>query len=152
MAVGKVSQDNRGKKIANIDGVRLLTPIKRSELAYLLKIDGRCNPIKQHWIPKSSNPEELRPLVIPTIRDRAKQILVLLVLEPKWEAKFEKNSYGFRPGRRLYDCIEAIHSSINKSPKYVLDGDIRKCFDHINHDALLEKLDTFPIMRRQVRA
>ncbi len=73
-------------------------------------------------------------------------------MEPEWEAKFEKNSYGFRPGRRPHDAIEAIHSSINKSSKYFLDGDIRKCFDQINHDALLDKLDTFPIMYRQVRA
>lgn len=73
-------------------------------------------------------------------------------MEPEWEAKFEKNSYGFRPGRRSHDAIEAIHSSINKSPKYVLDGDIRKCFDRINHDALLRKLDTFPMMHRQVEA
>jgi RNA-directed DNA polymerase len=73
-------------------------------------------------------------------------------LEPEWEAKFEKNSYGFRPGRRTHDAIEAIHSSINKSPKYVLDGDVRKCFDQIDHDALLAKIDTFPQMRRQVHA
>lgn len=73
-------------------------------------------------------------------------------MEPEWEAKFEKNSYGFRPGRRPHDAIEAIHSSINKSPKYVLDADIRKCFDQINHGALLAKLNTFPVMHRQVRA
>jgi RNA-directed DNA polymerase len=152
LAVRKVTQDNRGKKTAGVDGVRLLAPTKRFQLANSLKIDGRCNPIKRRLIPKPSNPEELRPLGIPTIRDRAKQALVLLALEPEWEAKFEKNSYGFRPGRRPHDAIEAIHSSINKSPKYVLDADIRKCFDQINHDALLEKLDTFPIMHRQVRA
>ena len=152
LAVRKVTQDNRGKKTAGIDGVHSVTPTKRFQLAYSLKIDGRCDPIKRRLIPKPSNPEELRPLGIPTIRDRAKQALVLLALEPEWEAKFEKNSYGFRPGRRPHDAIEAIHSSINKSPKYVLDGDIRKCFDQINHDALLAKLDTFPIMNRQVRA
>lgn len=54
----------------------------------------------------------------------------------------------FGPGRRTYDAIEVIHSSINKSPKYVLDDDIRKCFDQINYDALLVKLDAFPQMRR----
>lgn len=138
LAVRKVTQDNRGKKLQASDGVRLLAPTKRFQLAYSLKIDGRCDPIKRR--------------LIPTIRDRAKQSLVLLALEPEWEAKFEKNSYGFRPGRRPHDAIEAIHSSINKSPKYVLDGDIRKCFDQINHDALLDKLDTFPVMHRQIRA
>ena len=152
LAVRKVTQDNRGKKTAGVDGIRLLAPTKRFQLAYSLKIDGRCDPIKRCLIPKPGNPEESRPLGIPTIRDRAKQALVLLALEPEWEAKFEKNSYGFRPGRRPHDAIEAIHSSINKSPKYVLDGDIRKCFDQINHDALLDKLDTFPVMYRQVRA
>jgi len=152
LAVRKVTQDNRGRKTAGVDGVKLLTPSQRISLAYKLKIDGRCNPIKRSLIPKPGNPEKLRPLGIPTIHDRAKQALALLALEPEWEAKFEKNSYGFRPGRRTHDAIEAIHSSINKSPKYVLDGDIRKCFDQIDHDALLEKLDTFPQMRRQVHA
>jgi RNA-directed DNA polymerase len=152
LAVRKVTQDNRGKRTAGIDGVSLLSPIKRFSLAHNLKIDGRCDPIKRRLIPKLGKPGELRLLGIPTIRDRAKQALALLALEPEWEAKFEKNSYGFRPGRRSHDAIEAIHSSINKSPKYVLDGDIRKCFDRINHDALLRKLDTFPIMYRQVKA
>lgn len=152
MAVRKITQDNPGKRTAGVDGVRLLAPTKRSQLAYSLKIDGRCDPIKRRLIPKPGKLEESRPLGIPTIRDRAKQALVLLALEPEWEAKFEKNSYGFRPGRRTHDAIEAIHSSINKSPKYVLDGDIRKCFDQINHDALLDKLDTFPVMHGQVRA
>jgi RNA-directed DNA polymerase len=152
LAVRKVTQDNRGKKTAGVDGVKFLTPSKRICLAYKLKIDGRCDFVKRHLIPKTGKSSELRPLRIPTIRDRAKQMLALLVLEPEWEAKFEKNSYGFRPGRRTHDAIEAIHSSINKSPKYVLDGDIRKCFDQINHDALLAKLNTFPLMHRQVHA
>jgi RNA-directed DNA polymerase len=73
--------------------------------------------------------------------------LVLFVLEPVWGVRFEKNSYGFRRGRRPHDVVEAIYLSINKSHKYVSDGDIRKCFDQINHDALLNKLDTFPITR-----
>ena len=149
LAVRKVTQDNRGKKTA---GIKLLSPLQRVSLTYKLKIDNRGSPIRRCLIPKPGKLDEFRPLGIPTIHDRAKQALALLVLEPEWEAKFEKNSYGFRPGRRTHDAIEAIHSSINKSPKYVLDGDIRKCFDQINHDALLEKLDTFPQMRRQVHA
>lgn len=150
LAVRKVTQDNRGKKSAGVDGVKFLTPTQRVSLVCKMKINGRCDPIKGRLIPKPGIPGEFRPPGIPTINDRAKQALVLLVLEPEWEAKFEKNSYGFRPGRRTHDAIEAIHSSINKSPKYVLEGDIRKCFDQIDHDALLEKLDTFPQMRRQI--
>ena len=62
----------------------------------------------------------------------------------------EKNSYGFRPGRRTHDAIEVIHSSINKSPKYVLDGDIRKCFDQINHDFLLRSVLVYRKVDRSV--
>lgn len=152
LAVRKVTQDNKGKKTAGIDGVKLLHPNKRVDLAYKIKIDGRCDPIKRRMIPKPGKPGESRPLGIPTIRDRAKQALALIALEPEWEAKFDPNSFGFRPGRRTHDAIEAIHSSINKSPKYVLDGDIRKCFDRIDHDALLAKLDTFSVMHRQVHS
>ena len=82
---------------------------------------------------------------------RAQQTLAKLALEPEWEAHFEPNSYGFRPGRSCHDAIEAIFSSINKKAKYVLDADIAKCFDRINHTALLDKLNTFPAMRQAVR-
>ena len=84
--------------------------------------------------------------------DRALQALVKLALEPEWEAVFEPNSYGFRPGRSCHDAIQAIHSNIKQKPRYVLDADIAKCFDRINHGKLLEKLNTFPTLRKQIRA
>lgn len=69
---------------------------------------------------------------IPTIYDRALQTLVKLTLEPEWEARFEPNSYGFRPGRSCHDAIEAIFNSTCKETKYILDADIAGCFDNIN--------------------
>ena len=75
-----------------------------------------------------------------------------MALEPEWEAKFEPNSYGFRPGRSCHDAIGAIFLGIRSKSKYVLDADISKCFDEINHVRLLEKLNTYPTLRRQVRA
>jgi len=63
------------------------------------------------------------------MRDRAQQALVKLALEPEWEAKFEPNSYGFRPGRSAHDAVAAIYNHIRLQPKYVLDADIAKCFD-----------------------
>ncbi|NEQ87722.1 MAG: group II intron reverse transcriptase/maturase, partial [Moorea sp. SIO2I5] len=72
--------------------------------------------------------------------------------EPEWEAKFEPNSYGFRPGRSCHDAIEAIFTVIAQKPKWVLDADIAKCFDRINHDALLTKLNTYPSMRRLIKS
>ncbi len=84
--------------------------------------------------------------------DRASQALVKQALEPEWEAQFKPNSYGFRPGRSCHDAIGSIYSAINSKAKYVLDADIAKCFDRINHKALLKKLNTFPTIRRQIRA
>ncbi len=71
---------------------------------------------------------------------------------PEWEAYFEANSYGFRPGRGCHDAIGAIFISINKKPKWVLDADIAKCLDKINHKALMEKLNTTSPIRKQIRA
>src|SRR6266699_3945846 len=68
--------------------------------------------------------------MMPTLAERARQMLTKLALEPEWEAKFEINSYGFRPGRSTHDAIEAIFCSISKKDKYVLDADIKGCFDH----------------------
>ncbi|MEC4819940.1 MAG: reverse transcriptase domain-containing protein [Scytonema sp. PMC 1069.18] len=86
------------------------------------------------------------------MKDRALQALVKLALEPEWEAKFEPNSYGFRPGRSCQDAIEAIFNGIRQKPKFVLDADISRCFDKINHITLLDKLNTSPTTRRQIRA
>jgi len=78
-------------------------------------------------------------------------MLAKLALEPEWEARFEPNSYGFRPGRSCHDAIQAIYIGINQKSKFVLDVDIAKCFDRINHSALLSKLHTFPLLRRAVK-
>src|SRR2546421_7652634 len=89
--------------------------------------------------------------MMPTMRDRAHQCLAKLALEPEWEGRFEPNSYGFRPGRSAHDAREAIFLGIRNKPKYVLDADIAKCFDRIDHVALLKKIHTFPTMRRVIR-
>jgi RNA-directed DNA polymerase len=115
-----------------------------------LSLDAQPSPTRRVWIPKPGT-EEKRPLGIPTMPDRALQALVKLALEPEWEAKFEPNSYGFRPGRSCHDAIAAIFTNVSKLPKYVLDADISKCFDRINHEALLKKVNTFPRMERLLR-
>lgn len=151
LSVRRVTQDNRGKNTPGIDGVKSLNPPQRIELVRSLKIDGKSDSIKRISIPKSP-PGEMRLLGIPTLRDRAKQALALLALEPEWEAKFEPNSYGFRPGRSCHDAIEGIHIALNRKEKFVLEADIAKCFDRINHEALLLKMNTFPQMRNQIRS
>lgn len=151
LAIRRVSQENQGKKTAGVDGVKSLTPKQRMALANDLKLGNKSKPTRRVWIPKP-NTDERRPLGIPTMIERALQALVKLALEPEWEAKFEPNSYGFRPARSAHDAIEAIYISINKKPKYVLDADISKCFDKINHQRLLAKLQTYPKLRQQVKA
>src|SRR6266487_365417 len=84
---------------------------------------------------------------MPTIRERAKQTLVKQALEPAWEAVFEPNSYGFRPGRSCHDAIGAVFLGIRYKPKFVFDADIKGAFDGINHEALLKKLHTYPQIR-----
>jgi len=90
--------------------------------------------------------------MMPVMETRSQQALVKLALEPEWECKFEPNSYGFRPGRSCHDAIAAIFITIAHKAKYVLDADIKGAFDHINHEALLKKLNTYPAMRQTIKA
>ena len=151
ISVRRVTQDNQGKKTAGVDGVKSLTPKQRLTLINEIKMGSKVKPTRRVWIPKPGT-EEKRPLGIPTMFDRALQALVKLALEPEWEARFEPNSYGFRPGRSCHDAVGAIFTSIHLKSKYVLDADISKCFDRINHEVLLKKLNTYPTLRRQIRA
>lgn len=152
VAVRTVTTLNKGRRSVGVDKVKVVTPQAKLQLALNLSLDGQAKPIRRVWIPKPGK-TELRPLGIPVIEDRAKQALAKLALEPEWEAVFEPNSYGFRPGRSAFDAIEAIFLNMHSNtPKWIYDADIRKCFDTIDHNALLDKLNTFPLMRKQVSA
>ena len=152
LAVRRVSQDNRGKRTAGVDGVANLTPKQRLKLAKTLRYlsSWKPDPIRRVYIPKPGTNDQ-RGLAIPTMRERAAQMLVKMALEPQWEAKFEPNSYGFRPGRSTHDAIEAIFKHICHKPKYVYDTDIEKCFDRIDRMALSSKLNAIQSITRLVR-
>ena len=151
LAVRRVTQDNRGKATAGVDGVRSLPASDRPALAEALSLRGKADPVRRVYIPKPGT-DELRPLGIPTLRDRALQTLVRFALEPEWEARFEPNSYGFRPGRSCWDAIQAIFLACKQKAKFALDADIAKCFDRIDHAALLRKVDAGPAVSRQLKA
>ena len=150
LATRRVTQDNQGKKTPGIDGIVVLTPKERIKLAESLDFKQKPEPVRRVYIPKPGQSEK-RLLGIPVIRDRALQAVVKQVIEPEWEAKFEANSYGFRPGRGCHDAIQAIFTGIVHQPKYVLDADIAKCFDMIDHQPLLNKLQTFSKMRTIIK-
>jgi RNA-directed DNA polymerase len=151
LAVRKVTQDNQGKKTPGVDGVANLTPPERLELVQHLHLKDTASPVRRVYLPKPGTTEQ-RPLGIPTLADRAKQSWVTQALEPAWEAQFEPNSYGFRPGRSTWDAMGALYVQINQKPKWVLDADIAKCFDRIDHEALVRKLNAAPTLRRQITA
>lgn len=151
LAVRQVTQDNAGKKTAGIDGVKKLPPPQRLKLVSSLQLTHQAQPVRRVFIPKPKS-QENRGLGIPTIHDRCGQTLVKLALEPEWEAKFEPHSYGFRPGRSCHDAVKAIFNAIRQKPKFALDADLEKCFDRIDHSALLAKLQTFPTLWRQIQA
>ncbi len=100
LAVRRVTQENQGKKTAGVDGVKSLTPKQRFDLTGRLILTGKSKSTRRIWIDKPGT-DEKRPLGIPTMFDRALQALVKLALEPEWEARFEPNFYGFRPGVRF---------------------------------------------------
>lgn len=142
IAVRRISQDNCGKRSARVDGIASLTPTQRMELVEELEIDGEADSI----ILKSDGRQ------IPTMKDRAKQFLLLMALEPEWEARFEPNSYGFRPGRSCQDARAAICQSLKQKAKYVFNAYIDQYFPTIGQKPLLEKLNTIPRFRKQIRS
>lgn len=143
---------NHGKNTPGIDKITL-SKDQRIDLYYeILRMDMREYdplPVKRTYIPKPNGKK--RPLGIPTLKDRCIQSMVKNCLEPEWEASFEATSYGFRPGRSPHDALSRIYNtlSVKKSGTnrklWILDADIGKFFDTVDHDYICEKLDNFPM-------
>ena len=150
LAVRKVTQLNRGKKTAGIDGINSLNEKQRVWLVDNLRISGKAHPVRRVIIQKPKGGS--RALGIPTMYDRALQALFVMALEPEFEATFEGNSYGFRPGRSPIDAMKQIQLYLQQADKFVLDADISKCFDKINHEKLLALTGHKGKVRNQLRA
>jgi len=135
---------NRGARSAGVDGVAPRSIVFGKEaFLHRLRDDLKARrfaplPVRQRMIPKASG--KLRSLGIPTARDRVVQASLKLVLEPIFEADFLPCSYGFRPRRRPHDAIAEIHMLASNRYEWVLEGDIKACFDEIDHRALLGRV------------
>jgi RNA-directed DNA polymerase len=137
-AVRRVTE-NTGKRTSGVDGVTWKTPEQKTAAMHSLQQRGyHPQPLRRIYIPKSSG-DKMRPLSIPTMRDRAIQALYLLALDPVAETTADPNSYGFRTARSTADAIEACFIALcrNDRAQWILEGDIRSCFDQISHEWLL---------------
>jgi len=151
---------NRGKRSAGVDGItvgriranggeqRFLDGLK----AELRRGAYQPSPSRRVLIPKAGKPGQFRPLGIPTVKDRVVQGAIKLLLEPIFEAQFWPVSYGFRPGRSTHGALEHIRMAIQPRKRapdghrrrlpyaWVIEGDIKGCFDNINHHHLMDRL------------
>lgn len=148
VSVRRVTQTNKGKKTAGIDGEVALTPEARMALVRNMGkyTVWKTNPARRMYIPKPGKPGQKRPLSIPTIRNRVAQAIVKNALEPCWEAQLEPNSYGFRPGRSIHDAVEQCWKLLNKRTRrpWILDADLRSAFDQISHEHILKTIGQMP--------
>lgn len=145
-AVKRVTE-NKGKKTPGVDKICWNTPKQKIRAAASLKRRGyKTKPLRRIYIPKKNG--KSRPLGIPTMKCRAMQALHLLALEPISETLADKNSYGFRPKRSTADAIEQVHHVLCQkvSAQWVLEADIKGCFDNISHKWMLDNI----VMDREI--
>jgi RNA-directed DNA polymerase len=136
LAIKRVTQ-NTGRRTPGIDRVIWKTDKQKTTAVYELRRKGyKAQPLRRIYIPKKNG--KLRPLGIPTMADRAQQALHLIGLMPIAETLADENSYGFRPKRSTHDAIEQCFIVLSRlwSPQWILEGDIKACFDKISHDWL----------------
>lgn len=139
---------NSGARTPGVDGMtKKQLESEERRMTFLAELQAelksgtyRPRPVVRIWIPKANGGQ--RPLGVPTIKDRVVQMLLKMLLEPIWESDFIEYSYGFRPLRRTMDAISWCYRRIQSKTKHfwVVEGDIKGCFDNIDHGILLQQI------------
>ncbi|NJN12583.1 MAG: RNA-dependent DNA polymerase [Richelia sp. RM1_1_1] len=151
LAIRQITQLNKGKKTAGVDGVKSLNFLQRFEILFQLTNVREWKPSELRRIPISKKNGKVRILSVPTIKDRIWQCLIKFALEPTYEGYFHAKSYGFRPGRSAHDVqkmifhqLKAVGNRYGKTDsnkkKRIIELDIEKCFDRISHKSIMNQL------------
>ena len=162
LAINRVTKINNGRHTPGVDGKRIFkghskeivahNKAVRKELLQTVDITLKPLPISRTFIKKSNG--KMRPLGIPTLRDRVIQDIVRIALEPITEYYFSESSYGFRPKRSCHDAIDGLFKKLaqRNSKQWVIEGDIEGCFDSISHEHILRTLQEWrtPVCLRKV--
>ena len=160
LAVYQVCKVNTGRHTAGVDGIAIPIETERRP-SMMMKLLGDINvtrkpqPIRRVYIPKPvANPDSIgdgskQPLGIPTLSDRISQEIIRQAIEPICEYHFQNCSYGFRPLRGCQDASDLFNKlSKANSRRWIVEGDIKGCFDHIKHDHIISTLSQWHIPRQ----
>jgi group II intron reverse transcriptase/maturase len=159
LAFGRVAR-NRGRRTAGVDGFTVRSVVAKGVDAFVDEVRKelrsgafRPSPVRRVLIPKPGQPGKFRPLGIPTVKDRVVQAAMKNILEPIFEADFYPCSYGFRPGRSAHAALEELRklllplrvetgagTEIRFPYQWAIEGDIKGCFDNIDHHGLMERV------------
>ena len=153
LAVLKVTK-NKGGKTPGVDGIIWTTPFEKMRAALSLTSKGyHAKPLKRKYIPKKNG--KMRPMSIPTCQDRAMQTLHALALSPVESATGDKTSFGFKLYRSTKDACAYLHTCMSRklAPKWVVEGDIKSCYDEIDHNWILENIPMHKqVLRESLKA